>query len=331
MYDECMSGQKCPEGCECGRHKRSKESFRSGSTKCPPDCECGRHKPKSEAHRQAIIKANQARAGESHACPEGCECGRHQVHYRGGSKKGRVLSEQAIQNIRDGIANTRVLTDEGRQSLSDHMKARREDPEFLAKMLAAWQESVTPCIPGCECGRHSEETRKAISQAHLGRTHSEETREKISAGLRAAWALVSPEDRSEIAWQRIKRYGVAKVSKPEYALAPYLAALGYRHNDDRALTLGRKFPDFYDEENRRLFEYFGHYYHPNHEEEISVYHLYRSLGWDCIVLWEKDVFKWVMDHKHLLTEEQFEATWEIIKRSAPKYYREHRDSLQGKE
>jgi hypothetical protein len=110
----------------------------------------------TDDHRQNIIKANQKRRGESHRCPEGCTCDRHKVYYRGGSKKGRIISPEAQKRIAEGIKN-RVLTDEGRQRLVEEMSTHRGDPEFEAKRVAALQKALTgrTCPIGCTCGKHT--------------------------------------------------------------------------------------------------------------------------------------------------------------------------------
>lgn len=269
----------------------------------------------TEEHKAKIAEANAARRGESHKCPEGCTCARHEgLGYRGGSKPGRQFSEQGRANI-GRAAKKRERSDEELIQLAEQMKANHADPEWEATRIAALVEALTgtSCPEGCACEKHSEHARQAAAAAHLGTTHSDETKAKISEGSKAHWAKFTPEERSEIAWQRIKKYGQAKVSKAEYALAPYLAALGYQHNDDRALAVGRKFPDFYDEENNKLFEYFGNYWH-SPEQEALLIRYYEMLGWECEVLWEVDVFEWMAKHKHLLTDEQYGGTWDIIKR-----------------
>ena len=252
----------------------------------------------SAEHKANIAKANAARKGESHKCPPGCHCARHKAYYRGGSKKGRVLSEQAKANMTEAARN-RAYTDEDRQARAEALAGLRESPEWEAQRIAALRQVVEDgCPEGCECEKHSERVRQLVAAARLGTVHSDETKAKISAGSIKHWEKFTPEERSEIAFQRIKKYGVAKVSQMEYQIAPILAKMGYVHNDDRALCVGRKFPDFYDETNKRLFEFFGHYWHhPSDEQRVKLY--YESLGWDCEVLWEGDLAQWLQDHQGL--------------------------------
>lgn len=283
--------------------------------KCKPGCTCKRHsRVISKQHRQNIAKANAARKGESHKCPPNCTCNRHKASYTGGSRKGRTFSAQAKKNMAEA-ARHRTYAPDSKERLAAHIKAQRSDPEWEQRRVAALREALTgtTCPDGCMCEKHSEQVRNQIAKARTGTRSSDTTKAKIGEGSRAAWARKTPEERSEIAWQRIKKYGVAKVSQHEYALAPYLAALGFKHNDDRSLVVGRKFPDFFDEDGRRLFEYFGNHWHPRPQEEAEVIDYYRARGWECTVLWEADILEWMLKHKDLVTEEQYQGTRDIAR------------------
>lgn len=130
----------------------------SMSRTCPKDCPCGRHKRvMTPEHKANIAKANAARKGESHGCPEDCTCNRHRAYYRGGSKKGRVISEQGRQNINEGIRN-RIYTDEARQRVSEDLKARHaSDPSLTARCVEVMRKANTgrTCPLGCTCGKHA--------------------------------------------------------------------------------------------------------------------------------------------------------------------------------
>ena len=36
---------------------------------------------------------------------------------------------------------------------------------------------------------------------------------------------------------------------------------------------------------------------------------YADKGWDCTVLWEQDLFKWIASHKKLVTEFEHKTAW----------------------
>ena len=249
-------------------------------TKCQPGCTCKRHAHViSDKARENIARANAARRGESHTCPSGCTCDRHKGYYHGGSKK-------CPPNC----------------ACSKHTATSRLPKE----------RKSGKCQTGCTCGRHSTEIRQRISEARSGTTMSQEQRDKIGEGSRKMWAQKTPEERRQIALNRMERCKPSKVSQHEYALAPYLAALGFAHNvEGKKLWVGRRVPDFYDESTHRVLEYFGTYWHPRPEEEQEVIDHYAEHGWVCRVLWENDLFEWLHKHQHLVGQEEHLRAWKI--------------------
>lgn len=86
--------------------------------------------------------------------------------------------------------------------------------------------------------------------------------------------------------------GSIKPSREELSLVPALRKLGFRHTGDGAFwrrwpdgTLHN--PDFVDEANRRVVEYFGSYWHER-EEENYAQQQWESLGYECRVIWDVD-------------------------------------------
>lgn len=104
-----------------------------------------------------------------------------------------------------------------------------------------------------------------------------------------------------------------RVSNHEYGLAPYLEALGYRHNDDGHTFIAKRVPDFVDIEGRRVFEYFGRFWHPRPEEEQEVIDFYKSYGWECTVLWEDDLHDFLDRHNDLVGEQERVKAWKFAK------------------
>ena len=324
-----MAGLKCPEGCTCKRHTASPELIEKRSRPrkgCEPGCTCKRHsRVISEEHRAKIIAQNKARAGKSHRCPPDCTCKRHQGYYFGGSKPGRKVSEEARRNIAEAARN-RTYTPEGIESLRENRRAQNADPEFEKKRIAALREALTGtfCPPDCTCQKHSPEVRRRLAEAARDRGPlSEEHRAKIGQGSREWNASVSPERRAEINKKisvavtdthrrereegKVRRTGGWLCSRQELALIPYLEALGYQHNT--TVRIGRKLPDFIDDEGKRIFEYFGSYWHPEPQEEQWAIEFYRQKGYECTVLWEWDLFVWLRQHQTLVSEENHELAW----------------------
>lgn len=207
----------------------------------------------------------------------------------------------------------------------------------IAKANAARKGESHACPEGCTCNRHhgyhfggskpgrtiSDQGRRNIAEAAQNRVYSEETLEswranrraqnadpefeaKRIAGLKNYWAnIVSPEEYSR---------GVKRSSRAEYVLAPYLTALGYQHNEgEDQFRIGRRTPDFVDHDGRRVFEYFGTYWHPDPAEEDLLVDFYAENGWWATVLWEDRCLWWIDDHQHLVTPEEHAEALQVLR------------------
>lgn len=185
------------------------------------------------------------------------------------------------------------------------------------------------CEPGCTCRRHTaqqtpearEKQRRATKkkwetgvyaeragqvQAYWASRTPEERAahaRKISEGQKAHWAKAKAEGR-----RRNRHYGTRKrTSRHELALVPYMRELGFAH--DTGKTIGRKVPDFVNEGRKEVYEYFGTYWHPDPDEERRTKEFYAQRGWTCYVLWESDLFAWLRNHAHLVTDEEHDSAW----------------------
>lgn len=213
--------------------------------------------------------------------------------------------------------HNRVLTEEHRTNIAKANSARRGESR--------------KCPDGCTCNRHkayyrggSKKGRTFSDQAKANMTASARNRAYTPEGIQSLsdrmkenhqdpdftarrisalkdyWAnVVSPEDLAR---------GVKRSSKAEKAIAPFLESMGYHHNEGVGqLRIGRRTPDFIDAENRRVFEYFGVYWHPDPQEALDLVDFYASRGWWATVLWEDRVLRWIEDHKGLVDEECYES------------------------
>ena len=201
---------------------------------------------------------------------------------------------------------------------TDHpLKGRKQSAEHIKK-------KARKCNPGCTCGRHkpkiTEEGRKRISEAskrswaegkfdnrpvRTKETMTEEELRNRSEARKKAW--------EEGVYDNRKPASRRRVSNHEYGLAPYLEVLGYRHNDDGHTFIAKRVPDFVDIEGRRVFEYFGRFWHPRPEEEQEVIDFYKSYGWECIVLWEDDLHDFLDRHNDLVGEQERVKAWKFAK------------------
>lgn len=200
------------------------------------------------------------------------------------------------------------------------LKGRKQPRDIVAKR-------ARKCEPGCTCGRHNpRRTKEGLQRRReaIAREKSKGTYKKAAQKTketRANWSderkALDTKRRSE-ARKKLWAEGVyddrrpatrRRVSRHEYALAPYLEKLGYRHNDDGYTFIAKKVPDFVDIEGRRVFEYFGTFWHQDRSEELEIKQFYNSKGWKCTVLWEDDLFEFLEENDHLVTEEQRRFAW----------------------
>jgi hypothetical protein len=212
------------------------------------------------------------------------------------------------------------LSEEHRRKLSE--AAKRRTPEQESRRIAALREAKKKEDPSY---RHTPEYRERQRQSTQNNwdTGVYEGRAVKTAATRAAWteeqhaevcARMSEAKRKEWAEKGPDRNSVpghlrSRVSKEELSLAPYLEKLGYKHNNaehygtderDQMTFIGRKVPDFVNFKERKVFEYFGSFWHPRPEEEQELIDYYRSKGWKCEVLWDYDREQWLLQQEAMV-------------------------------
>lgn len=194
------------------------------------------------------------------------------------------------------------------------LKGRKQSPEHVAARIAARKRNKTYGENMDSSYRSSDEyvqrQREAMSRRWAegefkdrpGRVWTEEQKRAASEKRKQMWA--------EGRYDNKKPARRRRVSNMERALAPYLEALGYRHTEGREcfITCGDgkvRMPDFVDEAGRRVFEYFGNFWHHPDDEQHYI-EAYRGAGWECVVLWEYDLAEWLEEHRKCVTPEQHE-------------------------
>lgn len=319
--------KKCDPDCTCGRHK---------SKACPPDCTCARHSnvfpkqpPKTDEQKQHVREVNRQlwaeksdeekaaiSAKKSRPCPPDCTCGRH-------SKE----TKQKISEANSG----RTRTEEQRKEVAEQVSANWASFSEEKKQEII-QKRSRKCPPDCTCGRHSEELKQKISKANKGSHRSqdltEEQRLQRSKRLKEMWARKTPEEKTAIwrkrsesskkTWEKKDHkhpFKWGQISKQEQSLTPYLLKMGFAPNSTMTLSVGRKKPDFINLAEMKVFEFFGNAWHNESEVEPLVEY-YAKLGWECIILWEKDLFEWLIEHRSLVTEEEHEFAWTAASNSS---------------
>ncbi len=146
----------------------------------------------------------------------------------------------------------------------------------------------------------SEETKAKKSKALKGRSLSEKNKEGIRAGQKRFWAGLSD---AEVG-RRLRNScnNGAKPTRPEVIVGKWLESHypnEWRYNGDGAggVVIGRHIPDFVNVNGRKmLIEVFGKHWHnpanfPNRMAQQELISHYKEWGFDCLVLWENEIYK----------------------------------------
>ena len=219
-------------------------------------------------------------------------------------------------------------SEESRRKMSE--SAKRRSPEAEERRLAAMRSSEK--YQATRGFQGDEESRKKLSEAtkrnaekgiyKAAAKKAWETRNAWSDERKAEYSKKLSEGRKELwskgVYDEMTPASRRRVSKMELALSPFLEKLGYVHNDSEKpgyffIPFGRGsglVPDFVDRKGRRVFEFFGGFWH-HPDDEADYIRLYEEAGWECSVLWEADLKKFAWEHRELVAEEQVSAIMEM--------------------
>lgn len=185
----------------------------------------------------------------------------------------------------------------------------KQSPEHIAKRLASRKANGTD--KGYKITKDGSSERYAEAnkrRAEAGfyrnngkRVHSPETRAKMSETRKQMWA--------DGRYANKKPATRRRVSNMELSLKPYLEKLGYRHNTGEEIESfiscpdRTRLPDFIDIDGRRVFEFFGTFWHKPEDEAVWIEN-YAAKNWECVILWEHDLPEWLQRHRDLVTEDE---------------------------
>jgi hypothetical protein len=135
----------------------------------------------------------------------------------------------------------------------------------------------------------SEETRKKLA-TWKGRKHSIETKKKMSDTRKAIWAD------EEFKKRICATFPKAQEQRPNGLESKFMALtqspnLKYVGNGEWWRLLPndqRKNPDFKITGENKVVELFGNYWHRN-DDPAELQDLYKQVGIDCLVIWEKEI------------------------------------------
>jgi G:T-mismatch repair DNA endonuclease (very short patch repair protein) len=182
---------------------------------------------------------------------------------------GRPVSEETRQKLSQ-IFSGRVVTEETRRKISKIGLALWQDPKHRAKQLMGL-----------------ETTHKKFQQ-------NPKYQMKVSDATKNLW------QDPEYIIKQVRARGV-KPNKAERILENVLIEnhMDFKYNGDGRLgiALAGLVPDFVNVNGRKqVIELFGEYWHRLenikwHQTEIGRVGAYKSIGWDCLVIWENELKK----------------------------------------
>lgn len=76
--------------------------------------------------------------------------------------------------------------------------------------------------------------------------------------------------------------------------------LNFKYVGDGSFKIDGKCPDFVNKDKKRLIEFFGELWHEGSDEPSRI-QFFKERGWDCLVVWGKEVGWWAKTRGHRVT------------------------------
>lgn len=210
------------------------------------------------------------------------------------------------------------------------LKGKKQSPEHVAARIAARRTNGT--LGGFKWA--SKEAREDASRRMSRRWDAGEFADRGGREWTDEQKLAASEKRRQM-WAdgryTNKRPATRRrVSMMERSLKPYLDALGYQHTEQRECFIAcedrTRMPDFVDTKGRRVFEFFGDFWHQQTDEPVWIEQYHRK-GWVCTVLWEHDLPEWLAEHAHLVAPAQHQHALHVCRvRNSPAHNKARRAS-----
>ena len=230
---------------------------------------------------------------------------------------GRTSSEETKQKISQSLmGNTNTAghkhSEEVKQKISQSLVGRNlgheHDEETRKKIskgcLAAMTDDRRRRMSEALMGNQyalghtfvmSEETKREISEGNMGKVHSPESIKQMSEARKELWK--DPEYARSV-FEAINRRPNFPELQLQSVLDKYFSGKWKYVGDgkDKEGWIGGKNPDFMSVNGeKQLIELFGLFWHdpdifPNRPTEEELIAHYKSFGFDCLVIWEYDVW-----------------------------------------
>jgi hypothetical protein len=128
----------------------------------------------------------------------------------------------------------------------------------------------------------TEESRRAISEAHLGKVNSEETKQLMSKAAAQRWRDPEYQQHQFESWHR-------RPTLPELEVLDVLNKYypnEWQYTGNGRIWIEGRNPDFMNVNGKKLvIEVFGIFWHTEEEMEELIAH-YKEFGFKCLILWE---------------------------------------------
>ena len=203
-----------------------------------------------------------------------------------------LTDEQKKARYGKGVEAIRNMSKEARVARSKKsLKSYNEKPEEEKQSLrfnnseckkTFWINKREEILESQAAGRRSM-TKETLDSKSLA----------CSISAKARWASYSPDKRSDRILKALSKGG--RVAEPELILGFYLdrkfsGEWAYNGQGQMKIYLGGKVPDYVNVKGRKaVIEVLGIYYHPEKDENLLIDH-YKSLGYECIIIWEYDAY-----------------------------------------
>ena len=222
----------------------------------------------------------------------GVELASKELRYR----LSDAVSEALTEDVRKQMSESHIgheVSEETRKQIAASLDGRERSEETKRKLSVS--------LTDFWCSEEGEEVRQKLSVWRAGYKSSEVTKQKIKASMKANWRDPDFARRMVESWNR-------KPNETELQLQSVLDAYfpdEWDYVGDGQVVLGGRIPDFINIDGKKqIIEVFGVYWHdpdlfPNRPSEVELIVHYKLFGFDCLVLWEYDVWDGVEVSKRI--------------------------------
>ena len=187
--------------------------------------------------------------------------------HQKGVKKADIIGAEAAERVRQATIRYnkgKVVTDETRIKMRLSQLGVRRSP-------------------------HTAETKEKIRLSNIGKKRSLETIQKMREHGRR-YAKAHPEIMAQKIKHLLENQG-RKPTKPEMCLTEILQKYfpnEYRYVGDGQVWIARKNPDFIHNNDRRLIELYGLYWHKPEEADERIAH-FNKYNFSTLIIWENEL------------------------------------------